>query len=211
MDDWLEGSFHHRCLWRTSHLSSLSQHSKLLSPLSLFRTRGNSTKQSSDLRKRTDETMPKKEPKKNAKNSLARALEPSHQQQKKKLASKLFYLRREVRRGPCPGIAATGDVQRPVRLLLLVRRGLRRVVSRGCGRSRGMVVTSSTAATSARPVADERRPEPVSPTSPSTAGEPAVAPSWPRGPAQGREAVGEGLEAVAEVGLRGHGFSGFCF
>lgn len=130
---------------------------------------------------------------------------------KKKLESKLFYLRREVRRGPCPGVAATGDVQRPVRLLLLVRRGLRRVVSRGCGRSRGMVVTSSTAATSARPVADERRPEPVSPTSPSTAGEPAVAPSWPRGPAQGREAVGEGLEAVAEVGLRGHGFSGFCF
>ena len=68
------------------------------------------------------------------------------------------------------------------------------------------VVTSSVASPGP---ADERRAEPVAPSTAEasrSSGEAAVASPGPGGPPQGRETVGEGLEAVAEVGLRGHGF-----
>ena len=94
-------------------------------------------------------------------------------------------------------------------VVVVCTRSLRRVVPGGRRRSgAGRVITSpSSSLAVSRPAADERRPESVAPeTSPSEA---AVAPAGPRGPAKGGEAVSEGLEAVAEVGLRGHGFLGW--
>lgn len=95
-------------------------------------------------------------------------------------------------------------------VVVVCTRSLRRVVPGGRRRSgAGRVITSPSSSSLAvsRPAADERRPESVAPeTSPSEA---AVAPAGPRGPAKGGEAVSEGLEAVAEVGLRGHGFLGW--
>ena len=133
----------------------------------------------------------------------------------KKTPSLSPYLCRQVHRGARPGVPSPGDVHRPVRLLLMLvvvvcTRSLRRVVPGGRRRSgAGRVITSPSSSSLAvsRPAADERRPESVAPeTSPSEA---AVAPAGPRGPAKGGEAVSEGLEAVAEVGLRGHGFLGW--
>ena len=159
------------------------------------------TKQRRDLRQSEKQASVRER----RKEAPERLLPPPSKKKKKETPSHPSspYLRRKVHRGPRPGISPPSDIEGPVRLLLLaLRSSLRRIVPRG-RRSGSRVITSSLAA---RP-ADERRPEPV-PVSASPSREPAVASAGPRGPAEGGKAVGKGLEALAEVGLRGHGFFG---
>lgn len=154
-------------------------------------------------RQRRDTRQSAKQPREEEKQAPEKGCSLSLPHQKNPIAASIInspYLRRKVHGSPRPGVSPSSDIQGPVRLLLVVvavrSSGLRRIVSRGSRSSR--VITFA-----ARP-ADEWCPEPVAAVPAPRPGEPAVAPSWPRRPAEGGEAVGKGLEALAEVGLWGH-------
>lgn len=122
----------------------------------------------------------------------------------------IAYLRREVDRRPSTGIPDPGSVHGTVvRLLVLLRSScrLRRVVARR--RLLLLMIVTTFSANASAPSStstNQRCPEPSS----STIRKPRVpSPRSLSRPPEGGEAVGEGLEALAEV-CRGH-FLFVCF